>query len=644
MSATGLQPDDDEPPDIELPPVGELLNTLKPDHPRIIATEADFARVRELVNSDTPAAKWYARVRGSADRILAEPPAEYEIPDGVRLLSVSRKVLSRVWMLATVCRVDGDGKFAERAIAEMLNAAAFKDWNPSHFLDTAEMTNALGTGYDWFHDELTVEQRDAVRGAIVEKGLKPALDAYESRAVGKERLFPNATHNWNQVCNGGIGIGALAIADEEPELAARVLHFGVSLVPAAMAHYAPKGGYPEGPMYWKYGTRYNIYFIAALESALGTDFGLHKAEGFGETGFFAIHMLGPSGKTFNYADAPDHVIADPCMFWLANRFDHPEYAEYQAEHTPGEPLDLLWYRPPTLPAEGLPLGCYFPYVEVVTMRSGWDSDALFVGFKAGNNQFNHGNLDMGSFVLDALGERWAMDPGREEYNLPGYWDRGANGTRWHYYRERAEGHNTLVINPGDKPDQDPMAKADMVAVTGCGGGPPLSRDVEQASSLCPCATADLTPAYAEHVTSFARTIGMVRSTGGSPAARMRQGPEHQSEARCPARPAALQGRLVEIRDCVSVRERAEIWWFMHTTADIELEDGGRTARLTQNGKSLTSRLVEPAGAAFTVMPAAPLPTSPNPEGQNPNEGIRKLAIHFEGVEELELTVRFEPER
>ncbi|MFC1463083.1 hypothetical protein ACFLQU_05710, partial [Verrucomicrobiota bacterium] len=344
-------------------------------------------------------------------------------------------MLSRVWMLAMVCRVDGERKFAERAIDEMLTAAAFKDWNPSHFLDTAEMTHALATGYDWLYDGLTPEQRDTIRGAIIEKGLRPALDAYEGHAAGRTHLFPAATHNWNQVCNGGIGIGALAIADEEPDLAARVLHFGLSLVPAAMAHYAPKGGYPEGPMYWKYGTRYNIYYIAALESALGTDFGLHRAEGFGETGLFTIHMLGPSGKTFNYADAPPGRICDPGMFWLANRFGHPEYAEYQAKHTPGEPLDLVWYRPRREVAQAsslyssgtgkmpalLPLDSYFPYVEVVTMRSGWDDDALFVGFKGGDNQFNHGNLDMGSFVLDALGERWAMDPGRDGYNLPGYW-------------------------------------------------------------------------------------------------------------------------------------------------------------------------------------------------------------------------------
>ena len=33
---------------------------------------------------------------------------------------------------------------------------------------------------------------------------------------------------------------------------------------------APDGGYIEGPSYWGYGTRYNVYFLAALETALAT--------------------------------------------------------------------------------------------------------------------------------------------------------------------------------------------------------------------------------------------------------------------------------------------------------------------------------------------------------------------------------------
>ena len=79
------------------------------------------------------------------------------------------------------------------------------------------------------------------------------------------------------------------------------------------------------------------------------------------------------------------------------------------------------------------------------MRSAWDDpNAVSVDFKAGDNKANHSHLDLGSFIVDALGVRWACDLGADDYNMPGYF----GGKRWTYYRLRAEGHNTLVINSG----------------------------------------------------------------------------------------------------------------------------------------------------------------------------------------------------
>lgn len=73
---------------------------------------------------------------------------------------------------------------------------------------------------------------------------------------------------------------------------------------------------------------------------------------------------------------------------------------------------------------------------IVTMRSSWNPESSFVGIHAGDNQASHGDLDIGTFVIDALGERWAIDLGMDNYNLPGYFDKKSN--RWNYYRKRAE--------------------------------------------------------------------------------------------------------------------------------------------------------------------------------------------------------------
>ena len=55
-------------------------------------------------------------------------------------------------MLGLLYRLEGKPAYAERAWQELDAAAHFPDWNPRHFLDTAEMTHAFAVAYDWLYD------------------------------------------------------------------------------------------------------------------------------------------------------------------------------------------------------------------------------------------------------------------------------------------------------------------------------------------------------------------------------------------------------------------------------------------------------------------------------------------------------------
>src|SRR5579859_4116741 len=189
------------------------LATLRHGHPRLIATDADFTRLRELVRSDSVAAGIYANLKRQADQMLSQPTVVHRLI-GPRLLDQSRLCLERVYTLALVYRISGKAKYLDRALAELRAAAAFPDWNPSHFLDVAEMTHALAIGYDWLYRDLRAEDRALLRQAIEEKGLDEAIRIYQ-----RHNWWTVAVHNWNQVCNGGITLGALAIADEYPQRA-----------------------------------------------------------------------------------------------------------------------------------------------------------------------------------------------------------------------------------------------------------------------------------------------------------------------------------------------------------------------------------------------------------------------------------------
>lgn len=524
-------------------------------------------RVKELVGRLEEAAEIYRRMRREADRIMEERPVRYEIPDGLRLLGVSRTCLRRIYVLGTLFRLEGDLRYKERAVEELKAAASFPDWNPRHFLDTAEMTHAFAIGYDWLYGALSRDEKAMIRDAIVNKGLKPALEVYR-----RGGWWASCNHNWNQVCNGGIVIGALAIAEEIPDLADEILRYALKSVQIAMGMFNPDGGWAEGPGYWGYATSYNVLMLAALETALGTDFGLSEMPGFSETGYFPIYITGPTGRTFNFADAHDDPPRAPQMFWLARRFNRPIYGWYERSipKRKPHPLDLIWFDPrQTDPVrEGLPLEGYFENVEVVSMRSSWnDSTALFVALKGGDNKANHSHLDLGTFVLDALGHRWAVDLGPDDYNLPGYF--GAR--RWSYYRLRSEGHNVITF---DDANQDPTAEAPVIRF-------------ESKADLA-SATVDLSEAYPGFASKVIRTISI------------------------PDRRRAL------IEDLIELKSESTPIWNMHTPADIEID--GRTALLGQGDAALKVEVIEPE----KVMLEAREVSVPPP--QRPIRGIKKLMI------------------
>lgn len=585
------------------PPPETILASLRGEHPRVMAEPGTFDALKRLVRGGGLPAELYAKIKKQADQVLSAPLPEHAIRDGLRLLPVSRRVLGHIMVLAIADRIEDDPRYADRAWKEMEAVAAFPDWNPVHFLDTAEMTHALALGYDWLYDRWSDQQRRVIREAIVSKGLRPGLKACDDGV-----WWVRSWSNWTPVCHGGLASGALAVADVEPDLAARVVHEAVCGVLPAMQAFAPDGGGREGATYWEYAARYNIVLLASLETALGTDFGLSAIEGFGQSGYYQMYMSGADRRAFNFGDCALTPVSAPQHFWLARKYDVPAFSWFRLNAIEqGKPssnvltvLDLLWYddRGRDFDVKTLPLDRHFRVAECASMRSAWEGDAMVVGIQAGEARklLGHRQLDLGSFVLEALGERWIIDLGTESETYYGY---RHHNPRWKYLRVRAEGHNLPLFNPGEGPDQHLDAVAPFIAF--------------ESTPQEAMAVVDLTEAYQPHAERAIRTFVFED-----------------------------RKRLV-LSDEIVARQPAELWWFLHTEADVELDNEGRRAVLTQNGKQLTIRLEQPDGARLELMDCRPLPSSPNPEIQGDNTGRRKLALHFDGVESATIRVVFEPQ-
>ncbi len=442
-------------------PTAEHYSQLKP-HPRLILRSDDVARLKQAVDTSPQMARLDNYILTRADKEIEKPVVVYK-KQGKRLLSVSRQVLERVLLWSYAYLVTDDVSYAQRAEKEMLASAAFENWNPSHFLDVAEMTTALALGYDWLYDVLSEQAREVIAQAILQKGI---LGAENERQM----WFYKSNHNWNQVCNCGMALGALAIAEREPELAAKMVEKSLLSNGGVMKTYAPDGVYYEGSGYWSYGTWFEVVMIEALRSALGHSFDLEKSEGFLQSADFVNFMTAPSGRTFNYSDCGSSIkkSQNPLLGWFAaergdmgciyDDFRSLESGEIRIEERRMLPIGMFFLSRCNLSAIEPPSSkIYVGQGEqpIYIYRGGWETkNDTYLATKGGSASLNHGHMDAGSFVYEKDGVRWSIDLGMQNYySLESkgvkLWDRKQNSQRWDVYRLSAEPHSTLTIK-GEK--------------------------------------------------------------------------------------------------------------------------------------------------------------------------------------------------
>lgn len=468
-------------------------------------TKADETAVRVSVKKDAFWQQVDSLLMNAANGALTMPMPQ-RIVIGRRLLDVSRETLRRVLLLGYAYRMTGDSRYAQRAEQELLTVSAFSDWNPSHYLDVAEMTTAVAVGYDWLFDRMSNATKDSLRQAIINKGLKPSYDTQYNGWLQKE-------NNWNQVCNTAMAYGALAIYEDARSLSDSVLQRSISSIHQPMKNYGPDGAYPEGYSYWGFGTTYNVMLIDALEKCFGTDFNLSQQKGFLESAGFILHMVAPDHDSFNYGDNKDSGRMSPAMFWFAKRNNDLSLLWNERNlFLSGNKKKLMDYRFFTLALlwgagvdmRNLPEPQQKTWVSpasvtpVALMRTSWDDKkAIFLAFKGGSASSSHAHLDAGSFVMVANGQRWAMDFGRQDYHSLeslglDIWNKSQNSDRWKVFRYTNMAHNTLTFN---------NCLQDVQGYVYLGDTASLAKRLS--------ISADLTPVYAEQIKSANRRVEIV---------------------------------------------------------------------------------------------------------------------------------------
>lgn len=436
---------------------------MKIGHPRLIMTKYDELALRFIIMEDPLAEQLKNELKKDADKLLGAKDIKYSLDRRNTMLSTSREYLKRIITLSMAYRIFEEDKYSDKAIDQMMHVCSYPDWNPQHFLDVAEMTTALAIGYDWNFYHLNLRERETIRNKIVEYGLNPGLDVYQN-PDDKPHVWYKMKNNWNQVCAGGLILGALAVGEDFPDLKNNVIYHAIKNLIPTLNLYQPDGVWYEGPAYWGYANSYLAITMSSLNSALEHDFGLSKRPGIDKTAEFYVNSISPTGELFNFADAGSSKRSlNPALFWFSKNYFLSNVSAYykkilESNLRSGSPdygqdrgrmfyLALPWFDDSDAEELELPRAQRFEgQVDLLFLQDGsQEKNSIYLAAKGGKGTLNHQQLDAGTFVIDANGERWGMDLGSENYFLPDFFQREVGGTRWSYYRNTNKSHSTLVI-------------------------------------------------------------------------------------------------------------------------------------------------------------------------------------------------------
>ena len=427
----------------------------------------DLPALREKVRSGPPA-RMAGRLIEMCEGYVAsfEPEADFEGMERTRTtkdlmcwephLSYARRNADRLQKLALAHLLTDRAEFADLGRRVMLVNARHGEWHQYYrafgTIECGEICKGMATGYDWLHHALSDAERRTVEEAMAEKGGRDLAGSLTGIAPG---LTPEGgrrfgQNNFGLVMTGGLGLIGLALEGRHPEAGGWVDLAASYMEESIRRQYDVDGGIVEAARYWNYSTPFVLFLAEPLRRLKGRD--LYGIEAFSRTVDFPIYNHssiadGPYG-TANFADTFFREPATHACVLLrfASHYRRGDYQHFYEKWFREEPAihghhdlvhSILWYDPTVRPeAPGLGLVKRFRTLEWVFVRSGWETGATQFAFKGGPYLGGHNHLDRNSFILEAFGERLAVDSGSGPY----YTD-----IQRTYYTQSV-GHNVLLIN------------------------------------------------------------------------------------------------------------------------------------------------------------------------------------------------------
>ena len=412
-------------------------------HPRIHLTSADVPRLKAAASGTHSV--FYAKLIESAGA-----SAKAELPETIGRGDNDRGFGDQLVEIAMAALLTGEGKYldqARRFLEPMLRADS---WQDGIGLVTGHTMAGVACCYDWLHDAFTAAELARMRDKMVRVARQTYTMASEQRASWHDIFL----HNWCHVPTSTLSYAAAALSGEVDETVQWLRHADFVFRMAKEA-LSPDGNCQEGQAYMTYAWEYILRYFDVARGVFGIDH--WDSDHLRNAPYVMVYavtpVMRPMDHFMTFGDGRRRIWNGPVHALLRSADEYQDgylqdFAMYLVENGIGFGssegwMNMLWYNPSVARKsfKTLPTLRWFDKLPTVFARSGWDADAVMLGFKCSSNHTEytkkafpgrdlgtgHAHPDAASFQVYAFGEWMAIDSG---YSL------------WKISHE----HNTVIVN------------------------------------------------------------------------------------------------------------------------------------------------------------------------------------------------------
>lgn len=442
-------------------------------HPYLYFTDEEKPAILNRIKTDTDSRYIMDRQLAEANRYLYMP-VEKSIPREIRdsrfdlsdnTLQIWGQYRDAAYTLAFVYQMTGEEKYAKKAFefADVIcdmdtwvgRACQFpkayprvSPWNVkddkvifTYDIYASDNTIDMAAVYDWIYPVLNKAQKDRIRGALLEKAIVQVRGHFEAQWWSTAYRC-----NWCTWCCSGIGLAALTLLVDDPDLTDIVAET-YNRTCRTLDNIGDEGGWQEGCSYWGQTLRMSILYADALKRVTDNKLNIFAHPKIAKnTVNFALYNSVPPHYAVNFADAGFHETGSSRLYnKLAIETGSPEAAWYRKNHfgEGSDIFDVIWPLNTVTPGLPAQTSMHFSNCDWVIMRSDFTNiEKVMIACKAGKSDDpHHGHLDIGQFMVYWKGKGYICDLGTADYDEK-YFD----AEKYDTPQASSVGHNLIFVN------------------------------------------------------------------------------------------------------------------------------------------------------------------------------------------------------